>query len=198
MSVDLPGFADPVLSAQSAFRAILDAMSRPGTIHGAGYGLTPPVPLTQATAACLLTLVDAETTLWLDDGCDAARDWIAFHCGAPFAPLETAGFALADTLPDLAALDAGSDDGPQDGTTVILQVASLCSGQRLALAGPGLKTSTMLDVDGLPDDFVSVWAANHARFPRGIDLILCAGDELVALPRSVRITRVPPAKTKEA
>jgi alpha-D-ribose 1-methylphosphonate 5-triphosphate synthase subunit PhnH len=189
MSIDLPGFADPVLSAQSTFRAILDAMSRPGTIFLAGQGLSPPAPLMPASAACLLTLVDAETTLSLDAGCAAARDWIAFHCGAPAAPVEAADFVLALALPDLTALGAGSDDGPQDGATVILQVASLRSGQRLTLSGPGLRAPATLDVLGLPDDFVSVWAINHARFPRGIDLILCAGDELLALPRSLRITR---------
>jgi alpha-D-ribose 1-methylphosphonate 5-triphosphate synthase subunit PhnH len=188
MSIDLPGFADPVLSAQSTFRAILDAMSRPGTIHMGGQGLTPPAPLMPASAACLLTLVDAETSLWLDDGLAAARDWIGFHCGAPAAPQEAAGFVLALALPDLTALGAGSDDGPQDGATVILQVASLRSGQRHTLSGPGIKVAATLDVAGLPDDFVSTWAENHARFPRGVDLILCAGDELVALPRSVRIT----------
>lgn len=188
MTISLPGFADSVLSAQSAFRAILDAMSRPGTIQSAGRDLTPPAPLTPSAAACLLTLVDAETTLWLDDACAPARDWIAFHCGAPFSTCDTADFVLATALPDLATLDAGTDDGPQDGATVIVQVKNLRGGPRLTLAGPGLKTQATLEIDGLPADFVQTWAANHARFPRGVDLILCAGDELVALPRSLHIT----------
>jgi len=44
-----------------------------------------------------------------------------------------------------------------------------------------------LEVDGLPDDFASQWAANHALFPRGIDLLLCSGATLAALPRSVAV-----------
>ncbi len=188
MSVSLPGFADPVLSAQSSFRAILDAMSRPGTVHTAGHGLTPPAPLGQAAAACLLTLVDAETTLCLDDALETTRDWIGFHCAAPRSPAATAGFLMCHELPDLAALDAGSDDAPQDGATVVLQVASLCAGQRLTLSGPGLPSPATVAINGLPADFAERWAANHALFPRGVDLILCAGDALLALPRTVRIT----------
>ena len=45
----------------------------------------------------------------------------------------------------------------------------------------------MLTADGLPADFVAVWQRNHALFPRGVDLILCAGTPLAALPRSVSI-----------
>ena len=190
MSVDLPGFADPVLSAQETFRAILEAMSRPGTIQVAGGTLTPPARLGQAAAACLLTLVDADTRLHAAPAFEAARDWIAFHCGAAFASdIGEADFVLADRLPDFASLAAGTDDGPQDGATVIMQVAGFEGGMTLLLSGPGLKAPVSLSVDGLPANFPSLWAANHARFPRGVDLILCAGDRLVALPRSLRVMK---------
>ena len=67
MTPDRPGFADPVADAQSCFRAVLDATSRPGTVKAAGTGLRPPVPLDPATAAVLLTLADADTPLGLDE-----------------------------------------------------------------------------------------------------------------------------------
>jgi alpha-D-ribose 1-methylphosphonate 5-triphosphate synthase subunit PhnH len=59
--------------------------------------------------------------------------------------------------------------------------------QRLRLAGPGLREPVSLTLAGLPEDFVAAWAANHALYPRGVDLILCAGHDIVALPRSVAI-----------
>ena len=90
MSLDLPGFADPVAEAQSCFRAVLAATSRPGTIMAAGHGLVPPPPMQPATAAVLLTLVDADTPLWLDAGLAEAWDWLAFHCGAPKAAIDAA------------------------------------------------------------------------------------------------------------
>ena len=189
MSIDLPGFADPVSGAQTCFRAVLDAMARPGSLHAAGQGLTPPAPLDPATAAVLLTLVDADTTLATDAACAPARDWLVFHCGAPLAAAAAAAaFVLATALPDLATLRAGTDEGPEEAATLVLQVAALGRGAALRLAGPGLRTPATLRVEGLPEGFASAWARNHALFPRGVDIILCAGDQLAALPRSVAIT----------
>src|SRR5438128_5862978 len=105
--IDLPGFADPVGEAQASFRAVLDAMSRPGTLHAVGGGLTPPAPLDPATAAVLLTLVDGETALAMDAAFAPAAPWIAFHCGtAPDAPAATAEFVLPAALPALAGLSS--------------------------------------------------------------------------------------------
>ena len=78
MTIALPGFAEPVGEAQATFRAVLDAMARPGKLHQAGERLAAPVPLDPATAALLLTLADNETPLWLDAVAVAARDWLAF------------------------------------------------------------------------------------------------------------------------
>jgi alpha-D-ribose 1-methylphosphonate 5-triphosphate synthase subunit PhnH len=184
MSPDLsPGFADPVGGAQACFRAVLDAMAHPGRILAVA-GVSAPAPLCEAAAAVLLTLVDHETPLWLDPQAEAARPWIAFHTGAP---LTGTAFAMALSLPDLAALPNGTDEMPETSATVILQVAALGSGREFQLAGPGLRQPTRLHVNGLPPDFVAIWQRNHALFPRGIDLILCAGDRLTALPRSVTV-----------
>ena len=188
MSIDLPGFADPVLESQSCFRAVLDAMARPGTLHLAGAGLLPPPPLDPATAAVLLTLVDGETSLFVSPPFLPARDWLEFHCGiVPAAAIGTAAFVLADAFPDPAALDAGSDEQPDASATVILQVEALGRGRRLLLSGPGLRVPDSLEVEGLPDDFPALWRRNHALYPRGVDVILCQGSTLAALPRSVRV-----------
>jgi alpha-D-ribose 1-methylphosphonate 5-triphosphate synthase subunit PhnH len=186
MSTDLtPGFADPVAGAQACFRAVLDAMARPGRVMAVA-GVSAPAPMCDAAAAVLLTLVDHETPLWLDPDAEAARPWIAFHTGAPSS--DDPAFVLALSLPDLTVLPAGTDEMPETSATVILQVQGLGSGQRFVLEGPGLRWPTDLHVDGLPPDFVSIWQRNHALFPRGVDLILCAGSKLAALPRSVTVS----------
>ncbi len=187
-TTDLPGFADPVPGAQAVFRAVLDAMAHPGRIHTIDAGLTAPAPLCTATAALLLTVADAETPLWLDPAAAAARGWVAFHCGTPEATPAEAAFAVALSLPDLVRFALGSDDAPEQSTTLIVQVAALGAGAALRLEGPGLRAPETLLADGLPPDFAARWAANHRLYPRGVDLVLCAGDRLAALPRTVKVS----------
>jgi alpha-D-ribose 1-methylphosphonate 5-triphosphate synthase subunit PhnH len=182
------GFADPVLDAQASFRAILEAMSRPGRIQRIDARITPPAPLCSAAGAALLSLADADTPLWLDAG-DAVAEWLRFHCGAPITPeVGAARFVLACGIaPSLAALDIGTDEDPQLGATLILQVAGLVAGDGWRLTGPGIQHEHRLNVLGAPADFVAAWAHNHTLFPRGVDVLLCAGDCIAALPRSVTI-----------
>ena len=181
-----PGFADPVQDSQACFRAVLDAMARPGQIHTVAT-LRPPPGLDPATAAVLLTLADADTPLWLDPAAMAAQDWITFHCGAPVAATEVAMLALALGPVRLDAFPAGTDDAPELGATIILQMAALGQGAGFELSGPGLAAPAVFMADGLPAGFIAMWAANHALFPRGVDVILCAGDRIAALPRTVQI-----------
>ena len=188
MAVTLPGFADPVLDAQACFRAVLDAMARPGSVHQVGANLVAPAPLCPAAAAVLLALVDGETSIFVDPAFADAADWVRFHCGVAPSADQSAAFVLAASLPDLAGLACGSDEGPEESATIIVQVTGFGDGPAFTLMGPGLQHPRDLRVTGLPADFAARWAANHALFPRGIDLILCADDRLVALPRSLTIT----------
>jgi alpha-D-ribose 1-methylphosphonate 5-triphosphate synthase subunit PhnH len=181
------GFADPVHEAQTCFRAVLDAMSHPGRIAQV-RGVRAPPAICVAAGAVLLTLVDHETPLWLDPDAEQARKWIEFHCGAPIVTRPDAcAFALALSLPDLNRLPAGTHESPETSATIICHVKSFDAGKHFRLTGPGLRETASLTVDGLPRDFLTIWRKNHALFPRGIDLIICAGDRLTALPRTVSI-----------
>ena len=163
--------------------------ARPGSVHEAGVGLGAPDPLDPATAAVLLTLIDGDAGLHIAADCAAARDWLVFHCGtAPCAAIGAAGFVVSRAMPDLGTLAAGSDEGPEESATLVLQVAALGRGAGFRLSGPGLKAPAVLLAEGLPADFAARWAANHALFPRGVDLVLCAGTSLAAIPRSIRVT----------
>jgi alpha-D-ribose 1-methylphosphonate 5-triphosphate synthase subunit PhnH len=188
MSGLTPGFADPVPEAQACFRALLEAMARPGRVQRLAGLPEAPAPLAPAAAAVLLTLADAETPVWTDAG-PGAEEWLRFHAGCPLVVEPgAAGFLLAAAgMPELAALEAGTEEEPHRSATLILQVAALEQGGGWRLTGPGIENEHRLRVEGLPGGFLASWAANGARFPRGIDLVLCAGDRLAALPRTTRI-----------
>ena len=187
MTLEKPGFIDPVAEAQACFRQVLRSMSRPGQIITLTSGVAAP-PLTMATAAVLLTLVDAEVSLWLDETLAESWDWLAFHAGVVRAKdIGSAAFLCATTLPPLAKVYAGTDAAPETGATVILQVPALEGGPPLTLYGPGLEAPIVIAPRGLPSDFVAQWEQNHRIFPCGVDLLLCAGSSFCALPRSVRI-----------
>ena len=80
------GFAIPVFGSQCLFRTLMDAMSRPGTIHPVPELAGPPEGIGATVGAILLALCDADTAVWLNPELarnTEIRDWIAFHAGAP-------------------------------------------------------------------------------------------------------------------
>lgn len=189
------GFAEPVLDAQAAFRAVMDAMARPGTASTLAGTATPPAPLTATAATVALTLCDHDTPVWLDPalkGSAAVKAWLGFHTGAPLAstPAE-AHFALVADTATLIALEnfaQGSQDYPDRSATLILQVDSLDGGAPLRLEGPGIETVATLAPTPMPRHFVEQWRQNSGRFPRGVDLVLAASRALACLPRTTRIS----------
>lgn len=188
------GFADPVFDAQSTFRTLMDAMARPATIVSLGAPVSPPSTLAAAAGAIACALIDADTPFWLDARLaesSALREWLVFHTGGR-ETTKPAGalFAMVGEprfMPALEAFALGTQEYPDRSTTVILQLPSLEGGQPLCFRGPGIKGRTMLAAKGLPSNFAEQWHANRARFPRGVDVILTAGDRIACLPRSARL-----------
>lgn len=192
----LAGFNDTTLDSHRAFRAALDALSRPGRTVTMPNLLPDgaPTPLMPATAALALALFDYETPIWLDDAADtqAVRDWLRFHCGCPLVTDRAqARFAVfAGTSASLGGFDTGTDAYPDRSATLIWQVDSLSEGCDHRLAGPGIAQEETLKINSVYADFESDWQKNAKLFPRGLDLFLVAGDRLAGLPRTTSITRM--------
>lgn len=186
-----PGFPNPVLDAQAAFRAIMDATSRPGCIVPIKGATQTPMPLLPSSAAIVLSLLDHDTPVWLDDPTANAVSWIRFHTGAPILDRpDDARFAVVtrpQSMPALASFDPGTPDYPDRGATVIVQVESLSCGAPMLLEGPGIHERAMIAPAPVPGDLPDQLASNGSLFPRGIDLLLVTCDEIAALPRSVRL-----------
>jgi len=192
---ELPaGFADKVLSAQSTFRSVMDAMARPGSVQRITAAAGAPAPMMRGTAAIALTLFDHDTPLWLDpriSGTPHVTKWLKFHTGAPvIADSSVCSFALigdACALPGLDRFAFGSNEYPDRSTTLILQVESLTQGPTLELQGPGIDGSAVLQATIQPTDLFERLEINQALFPRGIDIVLVHDDTIVAIPRTTRL-----------
>ncbi len=193
------GVADPTFAAQAVFRAVLDAMARPGTIVPMPAAVAPPAPLSATTAAVLLALADADTPVFLDAALaanEAVARYLRFHTGAPTtedpAAASFAAISAPETMPPLAAFATGSADYPDRSTTLILAVTQLGDGSSAAghrFHGPGIDGSRSLAFHPAPAEFDRQWRDNRALFPCGIDLILAGPAAVAALPRSSAVGR---------
>ena len=139
------GFADPVFDAQAVFRAVMDAMARPGTMQPVGGACrSPPQPLSADGRRRRADALRPRHAALARPGACAARptrsNWLGFHTGAPLAHTPAdAHFALVADPASLIAFEnfaQGTQEYPDRSTTLILQVASLSSGDKLLLKGP--------------------------------------------------------------
>lgn len=192
------GFSNPVLQGQGVFRIVMDAMARPGTIRSLESSMTgvkPPAPLSSATGAVALTLCDADTPVWLTQALrqSPARAWIAFHTGAPLVEQKVeARFAFVErggVVPGFGQFALGTQEYPDRSATLVLEIDALTGGPAYRATGPGIRDHADFAPRGLPDVFAALWAENRALFPRGVDLILVAGAEIVCLPRTTKLER---------
>ena len=188
------GFADKVLSAQSTFRSVMDAMARPGSVQRVTANAGVPTGVMRGSAAIALTLFDHDTPIWLDTVMSTTPDvarWLKFHTSAPvIADSSIANFALigdAANLPPFERFAFGSNEYPDRSTTLILQVDSLTQGPTFELKGPGIDGTALLQAMIRPRDLFERLTINETLFPRGIDVVLVHDDAIVAVPRTTRL-----------
>ncbi len=178
------GFDAPATQSAHAFRRVMEAMARPGTIQDIQGG-APPAPLSVAAGTVLLTLCDTDTPVYLAGKADTddVRAWLAFHTGAPLTGPSHAMFAVGawDALLPLSRYPIGTPEYPDRATTLIVDCAALAASGS-TLRGPGIKSDATLS---LPE--TRAFQANRALFPLGLDFIFTCGDRLAALPRSTEV-----------
>ncbi|MBA1273344.1 phosphonate C-P lyase system protein PhnH [Stutzerimonas azotifigens] len=183
-----PAFERPAEAAQQTFRAALRALAEPGLARP-----LPPTPtlerLAPATYALCLSLLDADTPVWLAPAFDTpvVRANLSFHCGCPVVERrEQAAFAVLDAgdLADLSGFPLGSERYPDQSCTLLVQLERLDGGEPVAWQGPGIAGQRQVDLP-LPGHF---WKQRdlNGDFPRGLDVFFTAGQALLGLPRSTR------------
>lgn len=170
--------------SQQVFRAVLDALARPGRIVELPSDLLAGTP---AVLQPVLALADLATPVAvLDDGAGWA-DAVSAVTSAPVVGIDVARFVAATrpmTAQELRSACRGSALAPEDGTKVCLSVSEV-DGDDWLLSGPGIADRAQVSgVDGL------LAARNEAvaNYPAGIDLLLITADgRMAGIPRTTVI-----------
>lgn len=189
------GFENSVDASQEVFRAVMDAMARPGTHHRLPTSLLPPPGLPKSLAALALALADFETPIWLDNSLAeqfAIVRYLKLFTGAPLvSDPGGAAFALVSdvaAMPRTAEFAQGTLAYPDRSTTIFVHVEALDGGSPMKLRGPGIKGTISFAPRPQPPGLVAQLATNRAQFPCGVDLIFASPDGIAALPRSLHVS----------
>jgi alpha-D-ribose 1-methylphosphonate 5-triphosphate synthase subunit PhnH len=195
-----------VAHSQQVFRAVMDALARPGTVHRLPDGVAAPSALLP-----VLALADLGTPACVLADAGEWADVVRAMTSAPAAALAQAQLVAAlrpVTGDELASLRTGTAEAPENGALACLSVAGLrplpdgdgadgigtraasgdgvgdgagdgagaTGGRRLRLSGPGIPGTRDLLVTGLPPGFVAVRRELTGGFPAGADLLLVSPD----------------------
>ena len=190
------GFENPVLDTQAVFKGAMWALSRPGLRRDVRAVQECPKGLSSSIVSLLLTLADFETPVWLppEIAMGDAGHYIRFYCGAPL--VADPGLSLFAVVPAdeaggvLGRLAHGEDRFPDRSATLLIDVPALSGGASVSLSGPGVDGKVMIAPQGLTPQFWHQATANHALYPLGVDFFICAGIEVIGLPRSTVLTPV--------
>lgn len=185
-------FSDPVGESQQVFRKVLLSLSEPGQWQTLKNCETLP-NFYPSTLSIILTLLDADTTVWLSERCQTpmVKTNLTFHCGckisteqseAQFAIYDLDEFMQADNL----QFSMGNERYPDLSTTIVLQLPESMDLSETVWSGPGIQESRICSLP-IPQSF---WAKRQSmvEFPRGIDFIFTQGNRVMGLPRSTRIS----------
>jgi alpha-D-ribose 1-methylphosphonate 5-triphosphate synthase subunit PhnH len=171
---------------QKAFKALMQAMSRPGTVHQLDLNESdgPLMPV-------LLTLLDQEVTFAVV-GKGIEGDRIALATGSKETAVEEADFVLVsggDSAGAVLRAKRGDIKYPDKGATILYLIPSVQGrGTRFHLEGPGILESMTFAPDGFGQGEARDVRAANAEFPIGVDCVFVdKAARMVAVPRSVRM-----------
>ena len=187
MLTQLPGFQDPIHDSQQTFRALLDALARPGIPQSTTL-VTAPSGLVSGCAAAALTLLDLETTVWLQPGLSKdVHSWLLFHTGCKFTDHpHIADFALiwdVHALPNLDSFHWGQPEYPEASTSLLLQLPNFLDGDSITLRGPGILGEIDVSIP-VATNFWVQWQAMTRYYPLGLDSWCFSGNQVLGLPRT--------------
>ncbi|MGH1461909.1 MAG: phosphonate C-P lyase system protein PhnH [Neptuniibacter sp.] len=168
---------------QQNYRALLEAISRPGRIQNISFSQSDSDALT----AILATLLDGEVSLSDPDKQISVDDWPMLQASAAEPDCADYIVCTGSKSPDFEP-KLGTLSSPEYSATLLLQVESLSSGSsKIRAQGPGIETSEEFSVSGLCNDWLTAREDWVYAFPLGVDMLLIDHDRVLALPRTTQL-----------
>lgn len=189
---------------QLNFRAILEAMARPGTCQGLLLGeraIESGARTEEAYIALLAALLDNSVTL-SDPQALVSEDDLAL-LQASITSIDQADFIMckgefpaefsANTsnasqrlIPKLGTLPS-----PDLSATIVIRVHQLGYQQsdalNVQLSGPGINGQIQCSLDGLDTEWLAARQTWVSSFPLGVDMLLVDDKQVMALPRTTKL-----------
>jgi alpha-D-ribose 1-methylphosphonate 5-triphosphate synthase subunit PhnH len=192
---------DIVHDLQSVYRKLVDSTSRPGLISDLGKeaALLDGENETGCSHSLLLlalTLLDQEVTFKVfSANAEAAEKEINQVTFAKTAEADQADylFILHDagkgSLEDaIQRANPGTFLNPHKSAVIIAETGAIREGGHLILKGPGIQTSTAVNVD-MDGNWIRRREEKNKEYPVGVDFIFVDQDnQLLSLPRTTQVT----------
>lgn len=190
-----------VFDAQEHFRTLMDAFSRPGTLHSLKtVEVNLPEGLYPAAAYVALSLMNTDVTCAVHlPNEKEVKAYLSINTNVGFEPVGEANFLLTSGDADSQLIDSvyeGDPGYPETSGFVILQVAQLSNeeingGIGISLSGPGIQTTQPLYITGITSEVLAAIQFKNSEYPLGVEIILCANDGMISvIPRSSKITNL--------
>lgn len=191
---------DMVHDIQTAYRKLIDSMSKPGTISdlteeaGKLEELEGFLPATYIAARMLL---DTEVTFKVVSKREKEMALaLSQSTYAKEVEMEEADFifVLSDAEPSdlisvLETAKIGELQDPHNSATIIIETEGLSGGTKLLLSGPGIQTSVKAEIQVI-DEWMAIRAERNTEFPLGLDLIFTdSSHRMLALPRTTQVMK---------
>jgi len=190
-----PGFKSVGEASQQIFRLTMQAFSRPGDLQIMEDYISSTPYSSSAAIQILLAMLDSETSLMISNGAMSKElnTYLRFHTACNLTQQMNAAqfayFNAGENMPQLSEMVIGSDEYPDQGATILIEVAELTVGTStgVMISGPGIKDPKRIDVSGVSPTFWQERQALQKEFPKGVDILFCRGLEFIGLPRSTKV-----------
>ncbi|TCN21214.1 phosphonate C-P lyase system protein PhnH [Mesobacillus foraminis] len=190
---------DVVHDLQSVYRKVVNATSRPGMISNLSDEALSveniPVQCAASIWVLALTLLDQEVTFKVYSAqAEKASRAINQLTYAKPVEINEADFIFVLSDAEEGSLEEAIELGkhgtlmnPHNSATIIVEAENVNDGVELLLSGPGIQTSTSVNVC-LTGDWIASRNQKNREYPLGIDLMIIDKEhQLLSLPRTTQI-----------